>query len=866
VNSAGGGASSRTAAAKAVRVLWPWLSVALLALIIVERLPLTGASLLDATVALHTRPTTGAQMVHVFSAVQGRPTETCDTFAAAHEEMLRRVSAEVRTVDPQGSISGLIPTIKILDREIRKLFLSRPQDSCWREFGYYVYFQAGFSSDAPYIWVLRTLGLSTVHVALVLMLGSWAGLWCLFLIARRLSGSRLVGLATVVLNAVIWEYWQFPQATYIYILNCFVPLYLGMVLASPGPVLTSVRGWNGLADALLIGVFSLHALLQLFIYPFTHRVNGTLIVITVLLVGVLRFDKRVVLRGAALLVAVNLVAFPYYREMNGTYRQLTTQNLAASEGFAAGQMAWGLFERPTYLGLPNGDYGFTWMHAFDPYLYYTAPNLIVHQSFKHFGTTMMKEVLLTSPVTLISAVTKRVFVQTAYHHHLLFWWYQPPSGAATLRYAALMASLLMFAAGCIWSINRHRRWADWWPASAMIGWHFFGINTILTVVHVHDNYMMSGVVVLLTLIPALAIFIARDVVHQRRQPDAEPSLMTRLVARWPVRPWKTALAVAVLVLALAPIAVREARKEIDVFWLWFPIHLISNPFANFDHLLWRSPDDIAARVRHLESLGGAPPGRNDMYAAWVFWVYNYQNAVFRRGPGTNDPVAQERFKAQADAYMRTSYQAALQADPDNPNYASYALMINASNWPDIFRRAIEKWPTYHHAPYMAYHMLAQARSPEERARFVQVYEDGVGRLLSSSASDRPGYQTYPRLEPATVMWKRGTGGLDVTLGADEVILLDRIALETAPKIRIGLYVQVGQGQVQAAAVGESGEVVASCTQFAALVGDPSRYRYVDCSQLESVPSVRIRLKAVGPATVTLRDYYPLFSTVRSTPP
>jgi hypothetical protein len=53
---------------------------AVLALVIVARLPLTGATVLDSAARLHTRQQPAGQMLHVFSAVQGRPTETCSTF------------------------------------------------------------------------------------------------------------------------------------------------------------------------------------------------------------------------------------------------------------------------------------------------------------------------------------------------------------------------------------------------------------------------------------------------------------------------------------------------------------------------------------------------------------------------------------------------------------------------------------------------------------------------------------------------------------------------------------------------------------------------------------------------------------------
>ncbi len=261
-----------------------------------------------------------------------------------------------------------------------------------------------------------------------------------------------------------------------------------------------------------------------------------------------------------------------------------------------------------------------------------------------------------------------------------------------------------------------------------------------------------------------------------------------------------------------------------------------------------------------------------MYAAWIFWVYNNQNAVNRRGPARDDPAAQEQLKSEAQAYMERAYRAALTAAPDNPNFASYAFMINAPDWPDIFRRAINKWPAYHHTPYMAYHMIFQAKTstPEERTRFIQIYEDGMGRTLATSASDRPGYQWRPTVIPLPASASASTGTSvvahgELSLQTGDSVLLDPIAIRGAPKMRIGLYIYVPQGQVQTMAVDASGAVIPSCSQFTSSHFDALHYRYVECTGIERTESVRLRVTAAQPTRLVIRDYYPLFSVVRTAP-
>ena len=91
-------------------------------------------------------------------------------------------------------------------------------------------------------------------------------------------------------------------------------------------------------------------------------------------------------------------------------------------------------------------------------------------------------------------------------------------------------------------------------------------------------------------------------------------------------------------------------------------------------------------------------------------------------------------------------------------------------------------------------------------------------------------------------------------------------LDHAPKLRVGLFVKVAQGQVQGSATAGDGGDASGCSQFTAAPGDPLHYRYVDCARLDGLSSVRIRLAAIVPTVVVVRDYYPLFSIIRPTLP
>lgn len=828
-----------------------------------QRLPFTADELLARSIELQVPQ--GGPASHVYSALQGHPTEVCEAFDARQPPVLDGIKAALVAIKAGTSFEALriARLIGVYDRDVRALYLTPPASpSCWKEEANTAYFQAGFPIDAPFIWSMRRLGTSTIHVTAALMLGSWLGLVCLFLVARRLTGSAILGMLTVALGQYVWNAWTISGGGSFFVFNAFVPMYAGQLLCSSAPIVAA-RHWavRWAAEGLLIALVALHSLLQIFVYPFTHRLNATVVLVIVAGCGLALWDRRVLVRAAVLAVALYAVMQPYYRSSKTLHAQLTNYNLAAGEAFTNVMIAMGMFERPTYLGLPNGDYAFSWIQDMDPYLLYTAPNLMAHQSLDYSGRTLVAETVLHRPLTLIEALWKRTLIQTAYHRELNPFWYYKHDRSAAVRGAAVLAALAVFGVICLRSLAYPSTWALLWPPAALIGWHLFGVNTLLTMVHLHVNYVFSGLFMLLSLTPVLALCVWRH----RADPVARPLAALSAAARTlpsPMR-WSAAAALAIVLGFGASYVARESRKEVTAFWLWYAIHYAAD-FGPIGQDAWRSPAQLAAGVRRLEAFGHEPPGAVEMYATWIFWVYNYQNGLYKRGPATHDVALQAQYKAEADSYMHAFYRQALQKAQPDPHFGSYALMLNDPDWPNIFRRSLAAAPTHHHAAYMAYHLIGQEPDRESVLRIIHIYDTQTARLLEATAANRPGYVrlpaiTGPRVEPdpAGELFRLSPGGSPAMLPA--------IPLRGAPKLRVGVYLEVRAGGIHVTALPDASHVSAAvhCSAIDLSSQTIEHYWHVDCDGLNGVEAIQLSVAATGKdATVVVRDYYPMFTTVR----
>ena len=188
-------------------------------------------------------------------------------------------------------------------------------------------------------------------------------------------------------------------------------------------------------------------------------------------------------------------------------------------------------------------------------------------------------------------------------------------------------------------------------------------------------------------------------------------------------------------------------------------------------------------------------------------------------------------------------------------------MLNEPDWPQIFWKTMEAAPTHHHAAYMAFNLFHRPSSPERIKQAIQIYERSTARLLESSAADRPGYVRLPAITGAVA--KRDDNGQVMHLTSGQGIMLPPIPLRGAPRLRVGVYVEVIEGAVQLAGTIDGGGALAHCEPGVLSVQTVEHYWSVTCGDLEGAEAVRLSVTALnGAAVVRIRDYYPMFSIVR----
>src|SRR5262249_49102715 len=153
-------------------------------------------------------------------------------------------------------------------------------------------------------------------------------------------------------------------------------------------------------------------------------------------------------------------------------------------------------------------------------------------------------------------------------------------------------------------------------------------------------------------------------------------------------------------------------------------------------------------------------------------------------------------------------------------------------WPAIFHQALKAAPTHHHAAYMAYNLIRREAKREELIEFIRIYESETGHLLEITAANRPGYVSRPAITGASTT-PEPRGEL-VRLSPGQRVTLPAILLRGAPKLRIGVYLEVHEGAVHVAALPDAAHAAASlrCTSVDVSSQTIEHYWRVDCDGLD----------------------------------
>jgi hypothetical protein len=161
-------------------------------------------------------------------------------------------------------------------------------------------------------------------------------------------------------------------------------------------------------------------------------------------------------------------------------------------------------------------------------------------------------------------------------------------------------------------------------------------------------------------------------------------------------------------------------------------------------------------------------------------------------------------------------------------------------------------------------LIAQEPERESVLRIIRIYETQTARLLEATAANRPGYVRLPTItgapveaDPAGELFQLSSGGSPAVLPA--------IPLRGAPKLRLSVYLEVRKGGIRVTARPDAAHASAAlhCSTIDLSSQTIEHYWHVDCDGLSGVEAIQLSVAAAGKdATVVVRDYYPMFTTVR----
>ena len=147
-------------------------------------------------------------------------------------------------------------------------------------------------------------------------------------------------------------------------------------------------------------------------------------------------------------------------------------------------------------------------------------------------------------------------------------------------------------------------------------------------------------------------------------------------------------------------------------------------------------------------------------------------------------------------------------------------------------------------------------------RIIHIYETQTARLLEATAAIGRGTCALPRSQAGVEPDPRGTIPA-VAPAAPGDAAGDSASWRA--EARVGVYLEVRAGGIHVTALPDAGHVSAAvhCSAIDISSQTIEHYWHVDCDGLTGVEAIQLSVAATGKdATVVVRDYYPMFTTVR----
>ncbi len=782
----------------------------------------------------------------VYSHAHQRPFEVCEGADQRHSELLDRVAAQRPAIDASSPYAPvrLFRLIRAFNRETQTFYTTR----CPTQWSYsysYVDYQSGLMKVAPALWVIDALHRSEIYIVVLLVLGSWFGVFCLFWLTKKLTGSVLVGFAS--LGALWFSLGFFGPILYadfqLNLLNTFALIGVAVFLCELPRDSRWQRRWLVEVSAAL--VFAIYAMLLTFLRLPSTRIDATVVLAMLFVVAALRRSPDMLRRAVLVFVLVTVVQTPYQRYSATLLGPVQAVNTANADEYKTVNAVQFLTERPGHFGNFILDFNFTWIFDADYYLRQLTPVQALHHGYPAWGRQYLLETILEHPTEFPNAWWRRFLVQIVYHAPMSYGIYKGNDAAGT-TVVWLAVPLIFFL------VFRWRKFASAWPLLGLVGWEVFGLHTFLGLMHVHAVYLLKGIPLLWCALPTIVFLAGREGIALAQRARSWS---------WPARPKGRALAVTVAasiaVTVVGWLGVRGYRKEVHATNIWRAVHA-----GQYYQDAYLSPEDLVREVEAIRSLGGDEPGTVSMYGAWALFGYQERIAAYTQFAG--EPIAPERVRGPQ---MELFYRALAEA-PENPHFYPYARYFVAPDRLQLFKTALDRFPDHPYAVMMSYMVGAEdpGLSFDERMGYYRRYEDAVRRQLRGSASFRPGFRELPAVSaPGPVV--PTADGMFTTLLPGEVAKVEPFQTHGTDRLAVGVFLKVTEGQVSVqldhqpkAKLFESSVVTNSAT----VAYRAWHFTDLEADRQSSRTATTGLVLQAGPqgARFTIRDLYPLVENPR----
>lgn len=778
----------------------------------------------------------GAVSAPIYSLVHGRPMEVCDSYTTAKVASLAQVSERFATATRW---SDSVAVLRAQDAGSRDLFSSPCGGSwVWQPGSGTGHLFAQFSRDAWAAWLYARFGVTEAIAALFVAAGAVLGAYSAARLLFAATGSNL--LLTLSLGGVALIDRELAPVFVFEVLYAWYGLstaWLISVFASGAR--RSWRSW-----LLLVLALSVNLLGYLII---SHSAAFTTIGVLLTLTALVSWRRPSVAKLASLSAVVALVLLSLYDCSAFSKRQLapvTTQNFASSGSFGEFALTTGFWtERPNSWSYPLGDFGVYATFMKEPLISQYATLTFEYQGFAVAGRQLLLDMLSGHPLEYLEGLWKRAvllvlrlpaIIQPTYE--------QVPHFVDAVRVLAVVAGVIALG-----SLAPAPTWPIALPVTGVVLWNFFGISVLTHLVHTHRAYLLPGFLQLLLVSPLLAAVGVRQF----------GSLLRR---RRSARPVAVPAAVAALVLAslATPYFMREVRRELTTFDVWYqPWVGMYTASASKEALL---PDGVAQRIERLRALGERTPGSISMYGAWTMVRLRHgvwaSPAMVGARLGMSDAEVSAAHRRSVQLSVEYFRRALIEA-PRDEWIPAFATVLDPSSAVPLYAKALQRGTDGMFAAHFAHTLFSNVADGYWYGR---LFEQLTHRHWAASASVRPGFAALPSVQTTNggvavegelVMVRLGPGGT-ASVGPFRGHQTDRL--------KAFVYVDVRTGSVQAALQVQSGSETASGPVYTFLSSTPSdlRYRFFQWAGERRIDSAVVTLTA-GPdgATLAVRDLYPL---------